>query len=221
MSAVFQPQLSILDDSQRRLWDELTDVPPEFVLYGGTAVALHLGHRKSVDFDFFSSAGFDPDLLYQTVTFLAGSKVLRQSTNTLTCLLERGGNIQISFFGVPHVTRLSAPLIAVENNLKVASLLDLAGVKSAVVQKRAEAKDYLDLDAILHQGNISLSTALAAGMAIYGSPFNPELTLKSLAFFEDGNLSELPREVRDRLAAAVKSVDLDRLPQLSADSGTD
>ncbi len=57
------PRLDILPPPQRRLWDELSDVPPEFVLYGGTALALHLGHRTSVDFDFFGNKPLDPRAL--------------------------------------------------------------------------------------------------------------------------------------------------------------
>jgi nucleotidyltransferase AbiEii toxin of type IV toxin-antitoxin system len=53
--------LEILPPAQRRLWDELGALPSEFVLYGGTAVALHRGHRASLDFDFFGWTAFDPD----------------------------------------------------------------------------------------------------------------------------------------------------------------
>ena len=61
MSNAFEPKLEILPESQRRLWPELVDVPKSFTLYGGTAIALRLGHRQSVDFDFFGSEAFDPD----------------------------------------------------------------------------------------------------------------------------------------------------------------
>ena len=58
MTGTFEPRLDILPESQRRLWPELDAIPSEFVLYGGTGLALQLGHRASEDFDFFSSAGF-------------------------------------------------------------------------------------------------------------------------------------------------------------------
>jgi hypothetical protein len=51
----FLPRLEILPAAQRRLWSEFSGVPEEFVLYRGTAVALHLGHRHSIDFDFFGN----------------------------------------------------------------------------------------------------------------------------------------------------------------------
>jgi hypothetical protein len=216
MSKTFEPNLSILSDQQRRLWAELGNVPAPFVLCGGTAIALYLGHRRSVDFDFIAAEEFDPDELYQSAPFLKDSKPIQKSANTLTCVVNRGGPVQVSFFGAPTIRLLKAPQIASDNSLKVASLVDLAGMKAAVVQKRAEAKDYLDLDAIINEGKIDLPMALVAAKAIYGSAFNPELTLKSLCYFGDGNLGTLPREVQDRLAAAVESVDLDKLPDLEA-----
>jgi hypothetical protein len=57
MPTTFAPRLDILTVSQRLFWPELDAVPSDFVLYGGTGLALQLGHRVSEDFDFFSSAG--------------------------------------------------------------------------------------------------------------------------------------------------------------------
>jgi Nucleotidyl transferase AbiEii toxin, Type IV TA system len=212
--------LDVLPISQRRLWDELIDIPGAFVLYGGTAIALYLGHRESVDFDFFGSETFDPDDLYRTVPFLADSEVIQKSGNTLTCLVDRCGTVQVSFFGVPDIVQIEKPLTADDNGLKIASLVDLAGMKVSVVQKRAEAKDYIDIDAIIRDGVIDLPLALAAGQWIYGGSFNPEITLKALSFFGDGNLNTLPQDVRDRLAQVVRAVDLDRLPAIEQKSGS-
>lgn len=94
----------------------------------------------------------------------------------------------------------------------MASLLDIAGTKVAVVQKRAEKKDYLDIDVLLRHG-IDLPTALAAGRVIYGRSFNPMITLKALAFYDD--LPTLPTDVRERLSAAVAIIDPSRLPILT------
>jgi hypothetical protein len=214
MSASFFPHLEILPASQRRLWDQLAGVPPEFVLYGGTAIALHLAHRRSVDFDFFGDRPFDPERLATTIPFVARATVTHQEPNTLTVRLRRGGAVKLSFFGLPRLPRLRPPHLAPDNGLKVASLLDLAGTKAAVIQRRAEAKDYLDIDAILRHGQIDLATALAAAQAIYGTRFNPEITLKALAYFGEATLRRLPRAVKDRLAKAAGAVDLDRLPTI-------
>ena len=188
------------------------------MLYGGTAIALHLGHRQSVDFDFFGAQAFDPVQLYSSVPLLSGSTVLQQAANTLTCRVERGDPVVVSFFGVPSLRSVASPLAAEDNRLRVASLLDLAGMKAAVIQQRAEAKDYIDLHALLVAG-IGLPKALAAAGIIYGERFNPQLTLKALSFFGDGDLPSLPAGVRERIIAAVKSTDLDRLPMLPGYDG--
>lgn len=98
--------------------------------------------------------------------------------------------------------------------MKIASLLDLAGTKALVLQVRAEAKDYMDMDALIQIGGVSLPFALAAAKRLYGPSFNAEITLKALSYFEDGNLRELPTEMKFRLTNAVRRVDLDRLPIL-------
>ena len=211
----FTPRLDILPPPQRRLWPELATVPEEFVLYGGTAIALQLGHRQSVDFDFFGDRALDPTALAAEIPFMADAQITQREANTLTGILDRDGTVKVSFFGVPGLARLVGPHQAADNRLKIASLLDLAGMKASVVQVRAEAKDYLDLDALMKAG-IDLPRALAAGAAIYGRQFNPQITLKALSYFEDGNLRTLPDETKARLAAAARGVDLDRLPTLRA-----
>jgi len=216
----FTPRLDILPAPQRRLWEELSAVPEEFVLYGGTAVALHLGHRESVDFDFFGNKPLDPAQLVPTVPFLDDIIVTQRQPNTLSCTVNRGGVVKLSFFGVPGLPRLLPPLIAPDNGLQIASLLDLAGAKASVVQMRAEAKDYIDIDAMLADGRIDLPMALAAGRAMYGTAFNPQSTLKALSYFDDGNLRRLPQGTKDRLAKAAREVDLDRLPVIAAPSRT-
>src|SRR5215831_15788407 len=175
MADDFQPKLNILPAPQRRLWDELAAVPNEFLLYGGTALALQLGHRASVDFDFFGGRTFDPARLAAAVPFLAGATITQQEPNTLSAVVERGGPVRVSFFGLPGIQRLTLPLVAPDNGLRIASLLDLAGTKAAIVQQRAEAKDYLDVYAILQDGRIDLPTALAAARGIYGPQFNPQI----------------------------------------------
>jgi hypothetical protein len=211
--------LDILSSAQRQLWDELLDVPEAFILYGGTAIALQIGHRHSVDFDFFSFEPFQPQALFAAIPFLQGAEVLQQSQNTLTCLVEREGPVQISFFGVPNLCPINDPLIAQDNGVKIASLVDLAGMKAAVVQQRPEAKDYIDLGTMLEKMVIDLPNALTAAKMIYGPSFNPELTLKALSYYDDGNLKTVPRQCKERLLNAVQSVDLDRLPMIKPNQG--
>ncbi len=208
----FSPRLDVLPGPQIRLWPDLVQVPTYFALYGGTALALHLGHRTSVDFDFFGSKNIDPDTLLTSVPFLSGAQVVRKSPNTLDVNVQRDGAVKMSFFGVPSLKRLRPPRACPDNQLRIASLLDLAGTKVAVVQNRSESKDYLDIAAIIEDGRVTLPMALSAAQAIYGRQFNPQISLKALSFFGDGDLKSLSQPVRKAIANAVQRVDLQRLP---------
>ena len=115
----------------------------------------------------------------------------------------------ISFFGGLALGRVAAPDRADGTSLRVASLLDLAGTKAAVLQKRAEVKDYLDIYAILCHGT-NLQAILGAGAAIYGRRFNPLITLKALSYFDD--VPALAPDVRSYLTRAVASVDTTPYP---------
>lgn len=215
MPASFTPRLEILPTSQVQVWRELVDVPSGFTLYGGTGIALHLGHRVSIDFDLFTTQSFDPAQLYRSLAFLREAEILQQSQDTLTCLIDRGGPVQVSFFGLPDLGCVAAPHICPDNGLRVAALIDLAGMKAAVVQNRSQAKDYIDIAALIAHG-IDLPSHLAAARIIFGRSFNPQITLKALCYFGDGDLGSLPASVKQQLSAAAAAVDLDQLPSLSA-----
>ena len=135
-------------------------MPSQFTLYGAPHCLIS-GHRESIDFDFFGSESFNPQQLYTSVPFLKGAEIVQQAPNTLTCLVERDGNVQVSFLGVPDMTVLREPL-QVDSGVRIASLIDLAGMKAAVVQQRAEAKDYLDLHALINQEAIDLPRDLCS-----------------------------------------------------------
>jgi Nucleotidyl transferase AbiEii toxin, Type IV TA system len=209
---MFQPRLDILPPPQRALWPELDATPDHFTLYGGTALALRIGHRQSVDFDFFSRTAFDPATLAREIPYLAGAETVQLESHTLTCRIDRRGPVLVSFFGNLNLGE-AAPHEDVDGSkLHVASLLDIAGTKALTVQQRAQARDYTDIDALIRHG-IDLPRALAAGAVVYGRSFNPLITLKALSYFDD--VPSLPDDVRQRLRAAVEAVDITRLPVLT------
>jgi hypothetical protein len=203
----------MLPPPQLKLWPELGTTPEEFTLYGGTALALRLGHCTSVEFDFYSNAAFDPDRLGSAIPYLKEAERLQVAPNTLTCRVDRGGPVLVSFFGELGLGQVEARDQTQGMTLFVASMMDIAGTKMAVVQKRAEIKDYIDVDALLRHG-VGLPTSLTAGAIIYGRRFNPLITLKALSFFDD--VPEFPDAVKARLRAAVRTVDVTKLPLLTA-----
>jgi hypothetical protein len=211
----FKPRFDVLPPEQRALWPELIEVPRDFVLYGGTGLALRLGHRQSVDFDFFSSEPFQVVELEAKIPFLEGAEIAQRKENTLSVTVVRGGPVKVSFFGGLSFGRVGEPEISEDGVVALASLLDIGGLKTSVVQVRAESKDYRDVIALLH-GGISLSTLLAAGKALYGEQFNPLITLKALSYFGDGDLDSLTEPEKETLLWAVQRVG--EIPVLSKSS---
>ena len=211
----FSPKLDILPAAPRALWAELSQTPRSFVLYGGTAIALRLGHRQSLDFDFFSNEAFDPSELLGSLPYLREGRVDQRGNNTLSVVVERKGPVKISFFGDLGMNSVQQPDLVASHGLQIASLLDLMATKLKTIQQRAEAKDYLDLAGGIDAG-VALCDALGAAIAIYGKTFNAMTTLKALTYFDDGNLPSLPASMQSRLRTAAQAVKLDALPQLVA-----
>jgi len=208
----FAPQLSALPEAQRAFWPKLKALSPRFVLYGGTALALRYGHRVSEDFDFFCDAPVSADDLLETLPLLKGAVVRQKGLNTLTVSIRTPGPVKISFFGL-SLRRVRDPEWTNDGVARVASPLDVAGCKMAVVQSRSERKDYEDVAALLKNG-IALADALGAAQAIYGEQFYPMISLKALTYFEDGDLPSLPEPVKQLLRAATVIEEIPRFEPL-------
>jgi len=208
----FAPKLTTLPEAQRALWPELKPLSSRFVLYGGTALALRLGHRQSEDFDFFTDAPVNPDELLASLPILKGGVVRQKTANTLTVTVRRLQPVKISFFGL-SLRRVVYPEWTNDGVARVASLLDVAACKMAVIQSRSESKDYLDVAALLKNG-VTLADALGAARAVYGEQFNPMISLKALSYFGDGDLTTLPEMVKQSLRAAAATKEISNLEPL-------
>jgi predicted nucleotidyltransferase component of viral defense system len=192
----------ILPTEQRNLWESrLSSGFPGWVLYGGTALALRLGHRKSVDFDFFSAQTFSPLDLREHLQL--DGEVLQAAPNTLT-ILHR--SVKLSFFGGLTIHVIKAPDLF--GNCPVASIEDLAACKLAALVNRVELKDYLDVAALLKTG-MELEKMLGCAQAVYRGEFPLASCLKSLTWFDPSELSSLTAEDRkllEKASLAVSSV---------------
>jgi hypothetical protein len=214
MTPDFDPQLSILPKAQLELLPELEpSVDLGFVLYGGTAIALRLGHRQSIDFDFFTDQALDKDLLIRSLPFLADANVIQESIHGLTVLTETG--VKLSFFGTIDSGRISTPELMKGGNILVASLLDLFATKLKVVLQRIEWKDYFDIAKIIQSG-LPLEAGIGAARALYGNRFQPSECLKALVYFEGGDLTNLDDTLRNLLIDSVSKVSvLQRMERIS------
>jgi hypothetical protein len=176
MPECFEPKIRILPNAQQEIWPLLSPAARlSFVLYGGTAVALYLGHRISVDFDFFSSAPLKKGDLEGSLAFMHNARTTQESENTLVVVASMpSGPVKVSFFGSLGFGRIKEPRQTKGSSLLVASLEDLLATKLKTILDRAEAKDYRDIAAML-----------SAGVS-----------------FKDGDLPTLPESDRNVLRAA-------------------
>lgn len=207
MNATFTPHLEILPAAQRRLWPALRPLPDlGFILYGGTAVALRLGHRQSVDFDFFSAKPLHREALSRRLPLIGQGETIQEDRDTWTVLMhdDAGENVKFSFFGNISFGRVGVPDYTDDGVLLVASLPDLLATKVKVILQRAEAKDYRDICAMLNAGS-DLAAALAAADLLFPG-FQPAESLRALTFFEDGDLPSLTDAEKRQLQRAAVSV---------------
>jgi hypothetical protein len=167
--------------------------------------ALRLGHRTSVDFDFFSADPLAP-LEFRDRYALQGD-ILQADVNTLS-VLHYG--VKLSFFGGLSLGVLDEPDLL--DQCPVASLEDLAACKLAALVNRVELKDYMDVVALLRHG-CELPRLLACANAVYRGEFPVAACLKSLAWFDDPALAELSPKDRHLLEQA--SLAVDQVPTIS------
>lgn len=211
-----KPKLEVLPKAQLQIWPLLSTVPVQFTLYGGTAIALQLAHRESVDFDFFSAVPLDRDALLYALPFLKDAHWVQPETNTLNCHVEiPEGFVKLQFLaGLGNRQgRVEDPLICEDNGIRIASLRDLLATKLNTIQMRAEIKDYLDIDALLQHG-LTLADGLACASAIYGTHFDPATSVRALCSYRDGDLPQLSISTRKRLSDAAVAVE--EIPQVKA-----
>ena len=212
----FAPHLDVLQEPQRQLWTELVEIPSEFVLYGGTAVALRFGHCTSVDFDFCTSRPLDADRLLGELRLLSGCEVMQRAPDTVTVSVMREGPIKLSFFGGIAFGRVGVPEQTDDGAVLVASPLDLLARKLKVLLERTQAKDYRDIECVLRSG-LTLKVGLGAAISLCGAQFPPTDCVKALTYFKGGDLETLPDEVKRLLIHLASRWDLrvEEVPILS------
>ncbi len=181
---------NILDEKRINLLPLFKAFKEDFYLAGGTALALQLGHRDSIDFDFFSLRSFSTEELFQKVEqVFEGHLVIKtqEAKDTLTFVTYKG--VKISFFAYTY--KLIEPLLD-EDNFKMASIEDIGAMKLSAITSRSVLKDYVDLYFILHK--ISLKKLLDITQEKFPTiDTNPKL--KSLIYFDD--IQEAPILFRD------------------------
>jgi hypothetical protein len=212
-----EAKTEILPAAQREIWPQLAPTRSlSFVLYGGTAVALHLGHRASIDFDFFRAEPLDKKQIEMSFAFVRDAQTVQEDPNTLVTVAKMpSGPVRLSFFGGIAIGRINEPFLTSDSILLIASLEDLLATKLKTILDRAEAKDYRDIAAMLSAG-VSLPRGLGAFSAMFGK--DPALPLRALGYFKDGDLPDLSNDDQDSLRRARDSVT--EIPSVALSRGT-
>lgn len=147
-------------------------LPRELYLGGGTAVAVHLGHRESRDLDFFFHQRVDLDEVRRLLGGLGPFAVTHESVGTLRGLF---GATKVEFFDASALRQLTDPVVVA--GLSVAGLHDLMAMKIKVMAERGEMRDYFDVKAIDEKGSISVEEGVELYMRRYGvDPSSDALT---------------------------------------------
>ncbi len=174
----------ILSEKQVELLPLVKQFIREYYLVGGTAIALHIGHRRSIDFDLFKYSELKPKNI---VSKIAESKFLFQITRRVTEQINVNiNNVKFTFYEYPF--KVEAKL-KFEDILKLPELIDLAAMKAYALGRRSKWKDYVDLYFIL-KDYYSIQQISDKAKVIYDQLFSEKLFRTQLAYFEDIDHSE-------------------------------
>lgn len=173
----------VLNTNQKQLLPLITTFSPQFGLVGGTAIALHLGHRRSVDFDLFTLQAFDINRVRSQVrTTAAIEHTFIQGEDELTVLVNQ---VKLTFYRFPYQIEFSETF---GEAIRLPKLLTLGAMKALALGKRAKWKDYVDLFFLLKQ--FSLADVISETDKLFGSEFNEKLFRVQLSYFKDVDYSE-------------------------------
>ena len=174
----------IFSVGQKELLPLMARFVREYYLVGGTAIALHIGHRRSIDFDMFKSAPINHKKnLDRVVAAGFAHQVTRRVAEQMNLVVN---GVKVTFFQYPFPVVADARLRGV---FRIPSLLSLAAMKAYALGRRSKWKDYVDLYFIL-TGHYSLMEVAAKAREIFGELFSEKLFRAQLSYFADVDFSE-------------------------------
>lgn len=169
----------ILTKEQENFLPLLQKFSRTFGMVGGTAIALYLGHRRSIDFDLFSLREFDTYSIRKKISkFHTIGTVVTDRAGYYTILIK---GVRFTFFHYPYHITFSKNF---DDYIKMPSLLTLAAMKAHALGRRAKWKDYVDLYFII-KNYYSLGAIVKKAKHIFGNEFNEKLLRTQLAYFQD------------------------------------
>lgn len=173
----------VLTPEQRKLLPLIKSFSGEFGLVGGTAAALQIGHRFSIDFDLFTLKDFDSNFVQNQVRQnYPIEKIFVDRPQELTLVTH---DVKLTFYKYPFAIAFSKIF---EKIIKIPDLLTLAAMKAFALGKRAKWKDYVDLFFIFKK--VRFADAIAKAEKLFWGEFNQKLFREQLAYYRDVDFTE-------------------------------
>jgi len=174
----------ILTDTQKALIPHFELFAKEYYLVGGTAIALYLGHRKSIDFDLFTYNKIKLKSIKKWKDDLPVTPIntIYESSDQIHFII---GNVKVTFMQFPFQLKSANHI----HGLSMPSLLSLAAMKAYALGGRAKWKDYVDLYFIM-KDHYSIKEIIKKADELFGSSFNGRFFRQQLSYFDDINYTE-------------------------------
>lgn len=177
--------LETVESSTLELLKKLQRLPvlEQTRLVGGTALALQLGHRKSIDLDFFGTVDCEAEYLRESIAGIASLTILKESSHIHIYIVD-GIKVDIVNYKYPWLDD-----VVLEQGLRLASVSDIAAMKITAIIGRGTKKDFIDIAFLLH--HFSLEEILH----FYAAKYNDSsvfMAMKSLAYFDDAEADPMP-----------------------------
>jgi len=173
----------VLTEKQLDLLPLIESFSDKFGLVGGTAIALHIGHRRSIDFDLFTNQEIDSMRIRNKITEAAEiNQVVRDQQDQYTVVVD---GVQITFMHYPYQIDFTENF----ESIKLPDLLTLAAMKAQALGRRAKWKDYVDLYFVMKEYH-NLEKLVQKAEQIFGPEFSEKLFRSQLSYFKDIDYSE-------------------------------
>lgn len=176
--------LEILSEEQLEMKDMLRSFRREFYMVGGTAIAIHLGHRKSIDFDLFKLKSLRKSDIFSKIQKAGFRPTLGFQDYQQLHLIVNG--VKCTFFSFPYPIDAN---IKVADFTRIPDLLTLAAMKAFALGRRAKWKDYVDLYFIIKDHH-SIDEIQNKAIELFGDEFSNKVFRMQLGYFGQMNYSE-------------------------------
>ena len=174
----------ILNDKQTDLLSLLAQFRREYYLVGGTAIALYLGHRRSIDFDLFKLSAINHKRnLDKLATTGIPFTVIRRVEEQMNLVIN---SVKLTFFQYPFPIE---PSVKYGSWFRLPSLLQLAAMKAYAMGRRSKWKDYVDLYFLLRD-HFTIDDISAEATRIFGQLYSEKLFRSQLCYFDDIDYTE-------------------------------